>query len=84
MLGRQRALVTPRGRAIITRRLAAEGRWNGTRRGIKITLWISEDACYNHVRHLVRWRVKIRRRWLEGSAETAFDAIAEIERKAAV
>lgn len=90
MLSRQRALVTPRGRAIITRKMAAKGHWVGTRRGIKIGLRYSSVVVSGQgirraarLIQVVKWQAKIGGQWVEGQQETVFDAIAEIERKAA-
>ena len=84
MLARQRTLVTPRGRAVIMRQMAEQGRWSGSRRGIKIELWYSTyKPIGGNLAKRTMWRARIGRIWRAGQTGTVFEAISEIETKAA-
>jgi hypothetical protein len=66
--------------------MTARGEWTGRRLGVKIHLRYAGGIVKgSHPSPIiVHWRARIGGEWTDGEAGTVFDAIQEIERRAAV
>jgi hypothetical protein len=86
---RRRDLVSHHTRAAIMRAMEDAGEWAGRRKEVKIELhydnfYTGEQGPGLMARVRVSWRARIAGQWQTGKAETVYEAIREIEERAAL
>jgi hypothetical protein len=82
-MNRRRQLVSQHTRAAIMRQMSEAGEWSGRRKEVKIELKYNGRTVPGGVA-AVSWRARIAGQWQVGTAGTVYDAIREIEERAAV